>query len=73
MLTNARLLRWLAKGMGLTLTTRTITYIGAATLANRGLGAGAYVAGPLIGIAGATVDMAAEAGAKSFNNCNCGK
>ncbi|AGG88545.1 RHS repeat domain-containing protein [Rhodanobacter denitrificans] len=52
---------------------RLVTYVGAATVANRGLGAGAFVAGPMFGIAGAYTDMAAEAAAKSYSDCDCGK
>jgi RHS repeat-associated protein len=59
---------------GIQMTSRVATYVGAATLANRELGAGAFVAGPMFGVAGAYTDMAAEAAAKLYsNNCDCQK
>ncbi len=60
-------------GVGMMMTSRSITYIGAATIANRGLGVGAFVAGPMFGLAGAFTDIAAENAAKSYSDCNCGK
>ena len=48
-----------------------VTYVGAATIANRGLGAGSLVAGPMFGVAGAYTHLATEAAAKSYNDCDC--
>ncbi|WP_424681021.1 RHS repeat domain-containing protein [Frateuria sp. YIM B11624] len=59
--------------IGVKMSGRVITYVGAATLANRGLGAGAFVAGPMFGIAGAYIDLAVEAQAKSLSDCGCGR
>lgn len=58
---------------GIMMTSKSATYIGAATFSNSDLGAGALVAGPLFGLAGAFTDLAVNNAIKSHNHCDCGK
>lgn len=53
-------------GRGAELSRRAVMYVGAATVTNRGLGAGALVAGPVFGTAGAMTDFAIESGWNNF-------